>query len=153
MKDSSLNLGFLLNKATLLLKRELGKKLMEYEITSPQWSVLQDLSMQEELPEQERKVTPAAIAERILADRPTVSGIIDRLIKKGYLRARPNPRDRRSQLMELTPEARELLPTLQATADATLQQALKDLPSEMTGPLATSLITMIHNLEQEEHSK
>ena len=77
------NLGYLLNKSTLLLKWELGKKLLNYDLTVPQWSVLRDLYVQEMLSEQERLITPAHVAERLLADRPTISGVIERLSKKG----------------------------------------------------------------------
>lgn len=147
------HLGYLLNKVTLLLKRELSKKLIANDITPSQWAVLQDLYMQEMLSEEERENTPAHIAERIFADRPTVSGILNRLSTKGLIQVRPNPADRRSQVISLTQEAKKLLPSLQNDAEAVLSQAVMGLPDEQLQPLTNALLSMIRNLELGETSQ
>ena len=73
------NLGYLLHKVSIMTKTELSNQLKEYKITAQQWSVLKDISLYP-------NGTTAMIAERLLADRPTVTGIIQRLLQKdGFL--------------------------------------------------------------------
>ncbi|WP_138494446.1 MarR family winged helix-turn-helix transcriptional regulator [Paenibacillus pinistramenti] len=147
MEPNENNMGYLLNKAALLLKWDLNKKLNEYELTATQWAVLRDLHNQEMLPEEARTITPAHVAERLLADRPTISGVIDRLSKKGLLRIERNPADRRSQLLFLTPEAGSIFPRLVQDTDITLEQALQGLSAEQIKQAKEVLLTMIRNLE------
>lgn len=39
---------------------------------------------------------------------PTATGIVDRLLKSGYVRRKPDPADRRAVLVDLTPRGRRL---------------------------------------------
>lgn len=91
---------------------------------------------------------PAQVAERLHADRPTISGIIDRLSKKGLIQIERNPADRRSQLLRLTREAKQLYPILEQDANNTISQALTGLSAEQIKQLTTSLVIVIQNLEQ-----
>lgn len=70
------NLGYLLNKVSVMTKTELTNQLKEYKVTAQQWAVLKDISLHP------TGTTPAMIAERLFADRPTVTGIIQRLLQK-----------------------------------------------------------------------
>ena len=47
-------------------------------------------------------VTPSALADSADVDPPTVTGVADRLVARGYLRREPDPRDRRRQLLYAT---------------------------------------------------
>jgi DNA-binding MarR family transcriptional regulator len=47
-------------------------------------------------------VTPSALADSADVDPPTVTGVVDRLVARGYLRREPDPRDRRRQLLFAT---------------------------------------------------
>ena len=49
------------------------------------------------------------------------SKLIDRIEKSGYCRRRNNPDDRRSSLIELTPEGRTILERARKTVDAELE--------------------------------
>jgi DNA-binding MarR family transcriptional regulator len=65
------------------------------------------------------------LGERVSLDTSTLTGIIDRMERKGYVERRPNPDDRRSVLVFLTAKARELGPRILEFADdldATLRQ-------------------------------
>ena len=58
-------------------------------------------------------LTPSEIAERVLVASATMTATLDLLERRGWIRRRPNPDDRRSILVEITPEGR-------ATADRLL---------------------------------
>lgn len=140
------NVGYLLNKVTQALKTELGNKLRPFDITVPQWSVLRDLYYQEQLANLERKASPAQIAERLHSDRPTISGVIDRLHNKGLIQKKINPTDRRSQVLYLTEAALHLIPTLERASQETIQIALSDIQDSQVSELVTSLQSIIKNL-------
>lgn len=48
-------------------------------------------------------MTPSELGERMVVTRATVTGVVDSLERRGYVRRSANPADRRSLLVELTP--------------------------------------------------
>ncbi len=72
------------------------------------------------------------LGDRVTLDNATLTGIIDRMEKSGYVLRRPNPDDRRGILVFLTPKAREVGPKILAFAseiDNTLKKRFT--PEEM----------------------
>lgn len=57
------------------------------------------------------------LGERVTLDAATLTGLIDRMEKSGYVERQPNPGDRRSVLVFLTPKAREVGPKILAFAN------------------------------------
>jgi len=55
-----------------------------------------------------RPLTPTEISERTLLASATMTAVLDMLERRGWIRRTPNPDDRRSVLIEITPEGREL---------------------------------------------
>jgi DNA-binding MarR family transcriptional regulator len=55
-----------------------------------------------------RPLTPTEISERTLVASATMTAVLDTLEGQGWIRRTPNPDDRRSLLIEITPEGREL---------------------------------------------
>jgi DNA-binding MarR family transcriptional regulator len=49
-------------------------------------------------------LSPSELGERLIVTRATVTGVVDSLERRGLVRRTPNPADRRSLLVELTPE-------------------------------------------------
>ena len=62
----------------------------------------------------ERPLTPSDIGDRILLPSASITSTLDGLERRGWVRRVPNPEDRRSLLIEITPEGRttadQLLP-------------------------------------------
>ena len=145
------NLGYLINKASRLTKWDLNNALASSGITSAQWGLIRDIFLTESMyhSEEERlyKLTPAAIAERLHADRPTISCMVERLVKQDLAYRVSNPNDRRSQIILLTDKARELIPKLERLSENTLQKALKEFSEEETKQLKKYLARMIENLK------
>ncbi len=49
-------------------------------------------------------LAPSQIGERLIVTRATVTGVVDSLERRGLVERTPNPADRRSLLVEITPE-------------------------------------------------
>jgi DNA-binding MarR family transcriptional regulator len=74
-------------------------------------------------------LTLRALAERLTADPPYVTLMVDDLEKRGLVQRLPHPEDRRAKLVQLTAAGRAAA----ARADAILDEppaALRDVPAE-----------------------
>ena len=49
-------------------------------------------------------MSPSELGDRLIVTRATVTGVVDSLERRGYVRRLPNPNDRRGVIVELTPE-------------------------------------------------
>jgi DNA-binding MarR family transcriptional regulator len=49
-------------------------------------------------------MSPSELGERLIVTRATVTGVVDSLERRGFVRRSPNPADRRSLLIEITDE-------------------------------------------------
>ena len=54
-------------------------------------------------------MSPSGLGERLIVTRATVTGVVDSLERRGYVRRTPNPADRRGVLVELTPGGRAVV--------------------------------------------
>ena len=105
------NLSYLINKASKQLKNKLDKALREFDITAAQFSVIIQIHSKEQ------PITAAEIAERVGADRPTISGIINRLEKKGIVIKLDNPEDKRSSYLEIDKNSTQLVDKIKTISD------------------------------------
>ncbi|MBI5657000.1 MAG: MarR family transcriptional regulator [Geobacter sp.] len=113
MYEIEKSIGFLLAKAYQRAGALFKEELDPFGLTPRQFSLLAFLWQQDELSQVE-------LSERSQIDRTTICGLIDRLEKQELVERRPNPHDRRSYLISLTPRGRELEEPLCAAADRTL---------------------------------
>lgn len=86
------------------------------DLTSPQYAALSLLA-------DHPRIDQATLAGSIAHDRATMGGVIDRLGAKGLVERHPNPRDRRSKLLTLTPAGAALLARLRPVV-AEMQDAI-----------------------------
>lgn len=78
-------------------------------------------------------LTQREVGSRLMLTSGAVTTLVDRLERAGWVRRRPNPDDRRSVLVELTPEgAAELHPVL-AEFDCAILRAVDALSDEARG--------------------
>lgn len=152
--DHSNNLGYLLNKAARMTKWDLTNRLSEEGITSAQWGLLKDIYITEKLckteEEQMQRLTPASIAERLHADRPTVSCMIERLVKQDMAYRVSNPKDRRSQIILPTDKLKEVMPKLEQLSEITMEKAVRGFGDNEIELFKQYLNRIIDNLGNEE---
>ncbi|QGU96368.1 MarR family transcriptional regulator [Clostridium bovifaecis] len=143
MDDNLNNLGYLLNKSSNLMKWELNRELEKLELTASQWAVLKDVHVQSSLGE---NTTPASIALRLNVERPTMSGIINRLLKGGWIKVIKNPEDKRSQIIKLTERAEEIILKAEMINIKIIEQALNGFSKKDIQDLYSYLARIIDNL-------
>ncbi|MBI4666760.1 MAG: MarR family transcriptional regulator [Nitrospinae bacterium] len=110
------SLGFLLNRAAHSMKWALEKKLARHGLTPPQWASLARLWEEDGLPQSQ-------LGRRLHFDKPTISGIIDRLETKGLVRRERDGEDKRVVRIFLAPKGKKLEKTLAGLATGVNQKA------------------------------
>lgn len=87
-------LGKTVRKVTKAYRDEIAA----YKLTHGQFFVIVAIM-------EEDGLLPSALAEKTSQDRATISGLLDRLVKDGWVERRPDVADRRSLRIYLTPYA------------------------------------------------
>ncbi len=141
-----MNIGYLINNCSKLLQNKLNKELEKENLTSAQFAVIKDIERNTAIDSEKSGVIAVDIATRLNMDKPTVSGIVKRLIDKGYVEKIPNPHDRRSFILKLTTKSKMKLPNLEKINNDVLFKVTKNLTEEEIQLLKKLLNKMIENL-------
>lgn len=125
-----MNIAYMINYCSKLLKNRLNRELEVEDITVAQFATIKDIEMNSIIDGKELGVTAVEIAERLDMDKPTISGIVNRLIDKKYIEKLPNPKDGRSFILKLTKESKDKLPILEKISDLVVAEAIEGLKDE-----------------------
>ena len=72
------------------------------------------------------------LARNLHVSMPTISGIVDRLVRAGFARRHPLPEDRRQVIVELAPKAEAFLRDFETVIRQRWEEALRSLdPGEL----------------------
>lgn len=114
--------SFLSGKATTAMSRRLQRNLKHHNIpiTSEQWSLLYYLWNEEGLTQQE-------LANLTFRDKPCISRLLNNLEKQKLVIRVNDKKDRRTNFIYLTKEARKMKSTCMAQASKTINEALTDI--------------------------
>ena len=85
-----------------LLTSRIARLLRQFDLTPASALVLSVLA------DSEAPIPPNEIASRLIISRATVTGLVDSLERRAYVRRRPHPEDRRMILAEITDTGREV---------------------------------------------
>ncbi|MBM7711603.1 MarR family winged helix-turn-helix transcriptional regulator [Enterococcus xiangfangensis] len=118
-----MNTGYLLMNISKKLKYDLNQALLEKGITVQQWAVIQQVDLKE-------PVTATELVHILDMDKPTISGIVQRLEKKELLVKRDHPTDKRSFLLSLTEIGRSALEDYQQLSDHIVDNLLSILTEQ-----------------------
>lgn len=91
---------FQMGKTVRKVSKAYREEIAHYGLTHGQFFMLVAVMEEEGL-------LPSELAEKIAQDRPTTTGLLDRLAKDGWVERRPDARDRRTLRIFLTPHARK----------------------------------------------
>ena len=89
---------------------------------------------------------PRDMEEAFQLSHPTVSGLLSRLEKKGFIRCTPDPADRRCKRVSLDAKGRECLARMDATITASEAKLVRDFTEEEKKLFAQLLSRAIANL-------
>ena len=79
-----------------------------------------------------QRCSMGTLARNLHVSMPTVSGIVDRLVRSGHLRRSPDPSDRRQVIVEITPKGRVFIRAFQGVIRRRWQEVLHTLePAEL----------------------
>jgi MarR family transcriptional regulator, organic hydroperoxide resistance regulator len=104
-------ISFLLSKAYQQVNQDARQRLAPYGVTPVQYALLKLLWQHE-------GQSGVALGDRLRLDSATVNGLLDRLGRAGLIERRPDPHDRRANLIYLTDLGRSLEVPLDREMDA-----------------------------------
>jgi len=116
---TSSDIGYLLNRATRQFRLRFANRLAEMGLRPQQAAALMAIGRSAE-----GRLTPSQLADAIDMDAPTVSGLLDRLMRDGWIASTPNPDDGRSRLVGLTAKAADALPEVLRSAGEVSDEAI-----------------------------
>ena len=96
------SLIWFVHKANLFLKSNLQKELKDFNITTEQWGILNELYKQDRCNQKE-------LANRCYKDQAALTRILDILEKRGLINREKSLNDRREFLIIITSEGQELV--------------------------------------------
>ena len=92
------------------------------------------------------------ISARMFCDNSNLTGIVDRLITKGYVERRPDPQDRRVSLICLTPTGAEKLRAIRPRHHASVSRRMRKLSDQDVQQLRDLLQTLFQGLQEPDRS-
>lgn len=119
---SDKKIGFLLERTTRIAKLSFSKafKKLGVDITPEQWIVLDKLDVNGEMSQKE-------IGNESFKNAPTISRIIDNLVRKGFVSRISEENDRRKTAISLTPSGKELVDQCRMEVEALRDRSWNNL--------------------------
>jgi DNA-binding MarR family transcriptional regulator len=133
------SVGYWLTTASHAIRRALEAELSRERITIRQWEVLTWLSLEGEL-------TQADLAERMCVEAPTLTGILCRMERDGWLARHGCPDDRRCKRIRPTERAEAVWHRIAACGRRVRQQATQGLTAEELQTLKSLCARIRQNL-------
>jgi DNA-binding MarR family transcriptional regulator len=118
--------------------KSLTDKLMQYDLT-----VAQYLSM-DALQNKSDECSMSELAERIHQSSATMTGIVDRLVEKGWVTRRRSEEDRRAVFVALTPEGQNILDRVTSERHELILSTI----SKMSPPEVETFISLMRRYMQ-----
>ncbi|WP_426452053.1 MarR family winged helix-turn-helix transcriptional regulator [Paenibacillus sp. S-38] len=137
------SLGYLLGNAYRLMSCRLGARFREqqYDVTIEQWPLLVQLWNEDGL-------TQAELSVRTRKDQPSVSRLVDNMIKKDLVIRVSHPEDRRKNRIHLTPKGAELQQKLIVEALANNADAIAGVAPDEYAVFRSVLERITTNMKQ-----
>jgi MarR family transcriptional regulator for hemolysin len=133
------SIGFLVHEVARLFRRRFEDEARIHGVTLPQWRALAEIFKSE-------GISQVSLAGCIDTDPMTLSGILDRLEKRGLVERYPDPNDSRAKLARLTTSGVELVNTARNVGRELYENALIGLSETERLRLAAGLIRIRENL-------
>jgi DNA-binding MarR family transcriptional regulator len=131
-------LGFLVSAVRGAILSAIEAELQPLDVTAAQFVVFNSIA-------RGKGRTIGEFCRLLGYDSGAMTRLLDRIEKKGLIRRVANPDDRRSFLLELTPESKELFPQAQRKVQAVFKRLLAGFSEEQAATLKQSLEQLLVN--------
>ncbi|MEV3901319.1 MarR family transcriptional regulator [Mycobacterium sp. NPDC050551] len=128
-----------LREAVMGVARQLRRHRPDHGLTLSQMEVLGEVS-------RSGVTTPAELGARMQVRAQSLTDGINELVGRALIARRPDERDRRRQLIELTPAGTALLEADRAERDAWLQATMRDVLSDLEFDLLMLVAPVLRKL-------
>ncbi len=140
--DYENSVGYWIATTSHAIRRALEAELATERITIRQWEVLTWLSLEGEL-------TQAELAERVCIEAPTLTGILTRMERDGWLERHGCPDDRRCKRIRPTERAEAVWHRIAACGWRTREHATEGFSTEELQTLKSMCTRIRKNLDRE----
>ncbi|KYG07352.1 hypothetical protein BE21_29785 [Sorangium cellulosum] len=134
------SLGFLLNRAASAMRLALEDRLRPYDLTAPQWAVLERLA-------EDEGQTMSSLGLSLGFDRPTTTGVVKRLEMKGLVERMADASDGRVVRLALSERGRAQVSELPPLAAEVNRKAAHGLSRDERAALERLLLRVIANMK------
>lgn len=132
-------LGYLLLEVFKLMRRRFEEAAKAHDLTLPQWRIMAEVK-------RGTVMTQASIAASTDIDAMTVSGVLDRLEKRGLVVRESAPNDSRAKQVRLSKDGEALYAKTSSMAQELNEEVMAGLDKAERTALARTLITIRTNL-------
>ena len=129
------NLGYNLYRTYLLFHRELIRALKTYDVTPEQWQVLIILW-------NHGSVTPTEISKVTLQDLPSISRMLVRMERNGWVEKLQNPKDGRSFRVKITLKGENNKQEMMQVLERHFADYLQNVPAELNYHIKQELLKL-----------
>lgn len=143
--ERDLSAGYLTNWAARLYAREMDAHLAPLGLGSATLPVI--FALAPDTDGTRKALTQRDLARHAEVEQPTMANTLARMERDGWIARRPNPQDKRSSLITLTPHALAHLPQLTDAVTRINARSLNGLSLEEATLLRTMLTRVIANLQ------
>jgi len=104
--DIENSIGIIIRTASKSLEKALGERLkQELSLSGSKWKVLAALSIED-------GISQTKLADLIFVEGPTLVSMIDKLERLELVKRKPDPKDRRNNLIFMTKKSEEMIKTI-----------------------------------------
>lgn len=135
-------LGVLIKHIQIQISKSLNHRLEQMNLTGAQAHVLVFL-----MNRAGQRTTLRDLEEYLHQSHVTVTGLVQRLVQKGFVTAQVDETDRRCRLLTLTPKATGTLEDIHAHLKRTEEQLVQDFTPEEQALLQQLLVKAAKNIE------
>jgi DNA-binding MarR family transcriptional regulator len=120
--EAELRLWLRLLTCTTLIEGEVRSRLRDsFDVTLPRFDLMAQLD------KAQNGMTLGELSQRMMVSNGNVTGLVDRLVEQKMIERRPSPTDRRSMLVNLTPEGRKTFRTMARTHEDWIAEIFEGL--------------------------
>lgn len=132
-------IGLAIHEVARLMRRRFEDEAKAHGLTLPQWRALAEIHRND-------GISQVALAGLIDTDPMTLSGVLDRLEKRGLIERFADPADSRAKLAKLRPQGVELVVTARNVGRQLYEHAMQGVSEADRNVMLASLTCIRENL-------